>query len=293
MNKWYVRRRKQDVLKDLPDKYYTKIWVDLDPKQRRAYDQMRKTMVAWVEDYKDELERNDPIIAQAVVAQLVRLQQFADGYMMPRLDEQDNQIIKQKRTKDGDYKDVPQWIMTDPSSKLDTLMDLLRDREDDQVVIFSQFKSVINLLQERLQAEKITYGLLTGDVSQQDRANNVQAFQSGALRVFVGTIAAGGVGITLTAASTVIFIDRSWSPAINLQAEDRCHRIGQKEAVEIIDLMARNTVDLGKAQQLAVKWKWLQMLLGDKVEPEKIINELQLEGVDNDKAIESIRNEYE
>ena len=64
--------------------------------------------------------------------------------------------------------------------------------------------------------------------------------------MFAGTIAAGGVGITLTAASTVVFLDRSWSPAINAQAEDRLHRIGQKDAVQVVDIMARGTVDLGR-----------------------------------------------
>ena len=271
MAPWFVRRRKEEVLTDLPDKYYTRIWVDLSPPQRKAYDQMRKTMVAWCEEYADELKNNDPIIAQAVVAQLVRLQQYADAYVVPILDENGDQIIKKKwNSKTEQYDDKPQWGVSDPSSKLDVLMDLIKDRGDEQIVVFSQFKSVISLLEQRLKREKIAYGLLTGDVSQQDRAKAVQDFQQGKLRVFAGTIAAGGVGITLTAASTIVFIDRSWSPAINLQAEDRLHRIGQKDAVEVIDLMARNTVDLGKAQQLAMKWKWIQVLLGDTVDLDRL-----------------------
>lgn len=285
MKPWFVRRRKEDVLLDLPDKYYTRIWVDLTPAQRKAYDQMRKTMVAWCEEYSDELERNDPIIAQAVVAQLVRLQQYADGYVVPQLDENGRQVVKKVWNKKLEqYEEKLQWSIDDPSSKLDVLMDLIRDRDGEQIVVFSQFRSVIELFEKRLLREKIPYGLLTGSVSQEDRARNVQAFQSGEIQVFAGTIAAGGVGITLTKARTIIFIDRSWSPAINLQAEDRLHRIGQKDAVEVIDLMARNTVDLGRAQKVATKWKWLQILLGDEVDLDRFAQVMK--GEDNGNTIE-------
>jgi SNF2 family DNA or RNA helicase len=242
-------------------------------------------MVAWCEEYSDELERNDPIIAQAVVAQLVRLQQYADGYVVPQLDENGRQVVKKVWNKKLEqYEEKLQWSIDDPSSKLDVLMDLIRDRDGEQVVVFSQFRSVIELFEKRLLREKIPYGLLTGSVSQEDRARNVQAFQSGEIQVFAGTIAAGGVGITLTKARTIIFIDRSWSPAINLQAEDRLHRIGQKDAVEVIDLMARNTVDLGRAQKVATKWKWLQILLGDEVDLDRFAQVMK--GEDNGSTIE-------
>jgi len=280
---WFVRRRKKDVLPDLPDKYYSRLWVELGPKQRRAYDEMRKTMVAWCESHKDEIMREDPIIAQAVVVQLIRLQQFSAGYLVPLLDENGNQVykIRRKKHKDGTIEEIPtpQWEMTDPSAKLDALMELLEDRGDEQIIIFSQSKAVINLLAKRLEKADISYGLLTGDVKQEVRDQYIKDFQAGRRRVFAGTIKAGGVGITLTAASTVVFIDRWWSPSINLQAEDRAHRIGQTEAVEIIDIMARNTVDLGRYQQIATKWEWLQKLMGDEVDAVEVIKELDLKQV--------------
>jgi SNF2 family DNA or RNA helicase len=267
MKPWFVRHLKEDVLPDLPDKYYSRRWVDLDPKQRKAYDQMRKTMIAWVEEHEEELE--SPVIANAVVSQLVRLQQYANAYLIPKLDSNGNQVIKlvKKKDKDGnvEIREVPQYDAIDPSSKLDAVMELLEDRPNAQIIIWSKFKSVINLLATRLDAAQVTYGLLTGDVSQTDRTKHVQEFQSGKLRVFAGTIAAGGEGITLTAASTVVFIDREWSPSKNTQAEDRAHRIGQKSAVEVIDIMARNTVDLGKAQRVYQKGVWLKQMLGDRV----------------------------
>jgi len=224
-------------------------------------------MVAWVEEHESEIE--NPIIANAVVSQLVRLQQYANAYLIPKLDADGNQVIKlvKKVDKEGnvEIREVPQYEVTDPSTKLDAVMELLEDRPDAQIIIWSKYKTVVNLLASRLRAKEIPFGLLTGDVSQTDRTKYVQGFQSGKLRVFAGTIAAGGEGITLTAASTVVFIDREWSPSKNAQAEDRAHRIGQKNAVEIIDIMARNTVDLGKAQRVWQKSVWLKQMLGDEV----------------------------
>jgi SNF2 family DNA or RNA helicase len=138
------------------------------------------------------------------------------------------------------------------------------DETDGQVVVFSRFKQLVRLVGKRLQRAGISYGMLTGDTPQEDRGKLVKRFQRGELRVFVGSIAAGGVGITLHASSTVVFLDRDWSPALNSQAEDRLHRIGQKSAVQVIDIMARNTVDLGKMQRLELKKEWIRRILGDK-----------------------------
>jgi SNF2 family DNA or RNA helicase len=233
-----VRRRKEEVLKDLPDKYYTTEHVELSPKQRTAYEQMRKDMIAWVGEQQDR-----PLVAPVVIAKLVRLQQFAAAYMED----------------DGSGG----WRMGEPSSKLDSLMERVED-SDEPIVVFSQFKQLVNLANERLARAGVPYITITGDVPPGDRGKAVQLFQTGARRIFTGTIGAGGVGITLTAASTVVFLDRGWSPALNLQAEDRLHRIGQTNAVQVIDYVARGTVDLGRMQRLEEKWEWIKALLGDK-----------------------------
>jgi SNF2 family DNA or RNA helicase len=233
-----VRRLKKDVLPDLPDKYYTELWVDLSPSQRKAYDEMKQEMIAWIGAHEDT-----PLVAPVVIAQLIRLQQFAAAHM--------------EQTDEG-------FRMSEPSSKIDMLMDILEDNPGEQVVVFSQFKQLINLTNARLQKAGISYVAYTGDVSKGDRDRNVDAFQAGDARVFTGTIKAGGVGITLTAASTVVFLDRDWSPALNGQAEDRLHRYGQENAVQVIDIIARNTVDLGRMQRLEQKWEWIRRLLGDK-----------------------------
>lgn len=310
MDSWFTRRRKQDVLQDLPDKYYTRLWVDLHPKQRKGYDQMKKTMAAWVEQHKDGLDREDPIIMNAAVTQLIRLQQFAAGYVIPKINNGepiyfDEYIYKRKHKghKRGEcpYKhillgdpeltfaitervpcrDVQQFEVTDPSAKLDTVMEYLSDN-DEQIVIWSQFKSVVNLFATRLEKADIPYGLLTGDVGQVERDKAMSDFQAGKTRVFTGTIAAGGTGIQLQNSSTSMFLDRVWSPSINTQAEDRQHRIGQVNAVQVIDIMARNTVDLGKAQKIAMKHKWLSLMLGDTVDADYLAEQMAEEIVLDD-----------
>lgn len=264
MAPFFLRRLKQDVLKDLPDKYYTQLWVDLTPQQRKAYDEMKKHMVAWL-DAKSEEELESPMVASVIVSQLTRLQQFAVAYM-----EQVGTVIK--KDKEGkELPPMPKYTMSEPSTKLDVLMDIIEDNPDEQIVVFSQFKQIITLLARRLEKKGITYGLLTGDVKSEDRERAIDAFQDGKLRVFAGTIAAGGVGITLTAASTVVFLDRAWSPSDNRQAEDRLHRIGQANAVQVIDIIARSTVDLGRRQKLIQKAGWIQKILGD---PEAVQEEV-------------------
>lgn len=242
MDPFYVRRRKVDVLKDLPEKYYTDIWVELDPKQRKAYDQMKKEMIAWLET-QDETK---PLVAPVVIAQLVRLQQLAAAYADVTYDE---------------AKGGSSVSLTEPSSKLDALMQILEDNPDEPIVVFSQFKQLINLAAARLDRAGIANVRITGDVSQDDRRIAIEDFQSGSVDVFLGTIGAGGEGITLTRSSTVVFLDRDWSPAKNSQAEDRLHRIGQLNAVEVIDIMAINTVDLGRRQRLEMKKEWIRQLL--------------------------------
>ncbi len=159
-------------------------------------------------------------------------------------------------------------ILSEPSSKLDAVMEIIEELGDRQVVIFSQFAQVIKLLAARLEKKGITHGKFIGDTPADERARIISSFQDGKIQVFAGTISAGGVGITLTAASTVVFVDRSWSAALNLQAEDRLHRIGQKQAVQVIDIIANDTIDRKRIKIIQTKWEWVKRLIGDtKVDP--------------------------
>jgi SNF2 family DNA or RNA helicase len=252
---FYVRRLKADVLASLPDKYYTRLGVDLHPQQRRAYDSMRREMLAWVGEHESE-----PLAAPIVIAQLMRLQQFAVAF--------GEMVAVPKKVALDDGTTETQMVralkLTEPSSKIDLCIDLVENNPDQPMVFFSKSKQVIKLLIARLNKEGYTVGELTGDVSQTARTQVVKDFQSGKIKLFAGTIAAGGVGITLTAASTVIFLDRDWSPSVNKQAEDRLHRIGQKNAVQVIDIIAKDTVDFARLQKIELKWSWLKQILGDK-----------------------------
>lgn len=246
MEPFYVRRRKQDVLTDLPEKYYSERRVDLHPQQARAYKSMKDDMLAWIGEHEHEA-----VMAPVVIAQLTRLQQFACAFA--EFDE-----VKQK------------MILAEPSSKIDETMDIIEEllRAGQQVVVFSQFAQVIKLLATRLDKKGITCGRFIGETPADERSRIVSGFQDGKVQVFAGTISAGGVGITLTAASTVIFIDRSWSNALNLQAEDRLHRIGQKSAVHVIDIIANDTIDAKRIKVIQQKWSWIKRLIGDtKVDP--------------------------
>ena len=233
---YFTRRTKEEVLPDLPEKYYTILEVDLYPKQRKAYDQMKKEMIAWL----DTQDGEKPLAAPAVIAQLIRLQQFALAYA--------------DVTDDG-------VILTDPSAKVDALMQILEDNPDEPIVIFSQFRKAIGLVEERLRRADIGYVRITGDDSNVARGAAVDDFQAGKANVFLGTIGAGSEGITLTRSSTVVFLDRDWTPARNAQAEDRLHRIGQVNAVQVIDLVAARTVDQMRMQKLEMKKEWIRRMI--------------------------------
>lgn len=260
---FYIRRKKEDVLTDLPDKYYSERRVDLHPQQMRAYRSMKENMLAWIGDHEQE-----PVAAPVVIAQLTRLQQFACAFAETDIVKKRFRTCAEKRCENGCLGHEQTVIrLTEPSSKLDAVMEII-ESTGQQVVVFSQFSQMINLLAKRLEAKGITCGKFIGDTPQIERSKILSGFQDGKIQVFAGTISAGGVGITLTAASTVIFIDRSWSNALNLQAEDRLHRIGQKSAVQVIDIIANDTIDAKRIKVIQKKWSWIKRLIGDtKVDP--------------------------
>lgn len=251
MSGFYMRRRKEEVLKDLPAKYRSEIVVDLSAQQRRVYDQMKKDMLAWIGEHEDE-----PVTAKVVVAQLIRLQQFSDAYGVIET------LQKVDRATGNEYTET-HMRLSDPSTKLDAVMEQLVPTGQ-QLVVFSQYSQVIELLGKRLAKAGVPHGVFIGSTSAERRADIIAQFQAGKLQVFAGTIGAGGVGITLTASSTVVFIDRSWSASLNVQAEDRCHRIGQENAVQVIDILAKDTIDAKRIEKINMQWAWIKQLLGDE-----------------------------
>lgn len=248
---FYVRRLKKDVAKELPPKYYSTRVVELAPNQRRVYEEMRKRMLAWVGDREDQM-----LPAPVVVAQLTRLQQFALAYA---------ELVPKKVThRDGSTEIVDEVHLKRPSSKADEFVSIVEDAPDKSFVGFSTSKKMVNLVSAELSRKGIDHGVFTGDTPGHLKTQIVEDFQRGKIRIFLGTIQAGGVAITLHRGDTVVFLDRSWSPSENEQAEDRLHRIGQINPVHVIDIVARDTLDQGRFQRLERKSGWLRKMLGDQ-----------------------------
>ena len=246
---WYVRHLKREkccehhpegVMNWLPDKTYDIVWVDLSPSQRRVYEQMRKNMVAWVGEHEES-----PLVASVVVAQLARLSQMT--LATPEFDE------------DGKIK------LSLPSSKLDALKEILNDNPEKPFVVFTASRQMAYIVSDELERIGIRTDVLSGATRSDDRLTMVDRFQRGEFRVFVGVIQAAAEGIDglQHVTDTAIFLDRSWSTLKNMQAEDRLHRGGQKDTVQIIDIMTKGTLDLGRKQRLETKWAWIKEILGD------------------------------
>lgn len=256
-------------LADLPDKlppvtYY----VELSPKQRRAYNEMLSSALAWIGEREDE-----PLPAKVVVAQLTRLRQFASAYMQSDRVLSPWEIRDQETELSTEDEDIAlteeeiqgllvKWHQTykmiEPSPKLDLLMDLIKDTSG-PIVVFTMFRQMVDLACTRFDKAGIEYINLPPQPGDQ---TVWQKFQEGYGKVFISTIQTGGESIELHRASTVIFLDRSWSPKDNKQAEDRLWRHGQENAVSIINIQAKDTVDQVIEDRLVFKAKNLRRLLG-------------------------------
>jgi SNF2 family DNA or RNA helicase len=244
---FYMRRLKEDVL-DLPEKYFTPINVKLLPSQQKVYDSLKRKFEAWIGEHEDE-----KISVPTVLGRLVRLQQAALASLMfydtGKIDPHTKEPIMKVK-------------LREPSAKLDAFMDWAADIKG-PVVVFSQSVGMIGLAAARLDAAGARIGVYTGSTPDRMRQPIIDDFQAGKLDFFLGTIKAGGEGITLTAASTMAFFDRAWGPFRNKQAEDRCHREGQKNAVQIVDFFAPGTVDKKVRDTNITKWTTLRAVLGD------------------------------
>src|SRR3989338_8195871 len=155
------------------------------------------------------------------------------------------------------------------SSKLDALMEMLEElhSENKRILLFSQFTSMLELIEERLNASHIQYVKLTGQTK--DRATPIKTFQAGKIPVFLISLKAGGVGLNLTAADTVIHYDHWWNPAVEQQATDRAHRIGQDKAVFVYKFITAGTVE-EKIIELQKKKKGLIDALFSETHQEKL-----------------------
>jgi SNF2 family DNA or RNA helicase len=215
-----LRRRKEDVAAELPPKTEIRQNVELAGAQRDLYETIRLAMHERVqaEVQKKGLSRAHIIILDA----LLKLRQVCC----------DPRLVKLEAAR-----------KVAESAKLELLMDLVPEMlsEGRKILLFSQFTSMLALIQERLAAEAIPYVLLTGETT--DRATPIQKFQNGQAPLFLISLKAGGTGLNLTAADTVIHYDPWWNPAVETQATDRAHRIGQTKSVFVYKLITVGTVE--------------------------------------------------
>ena len=129
------------------------------------------------------------------------------------------------------------------NSKLDVLINIINDSSDEKILVFSQFTKVLEVIGKRLNEENISYSYLDGKTSAKDRVKLVEEFNTNNNKVFLISLKAGGTGLNLTSANIVVHFDPWWNPAVEDQASDRAHRIGQKNVVNVIKLIAKGTAE--------------------------------------------------
>lgn len=226
-----LRRSKDLVAKELPPKTEIIRTTELDGKQRDLYETIRASMESRV---KDEIEKKGLARSQIVIL---------DALLKMRQACCDPSLVKLEQARK-----VPE------SAKLDLLMSLVTPivEEGRKILIFSQFTTMLTLIEARLKAASIEWVKLTGQT--RDRNRPIKAFQEGDIPVFLISLKAGGTGLNLTAADTVIHYDPWWNPAVEDQASDRSHRIGQDKPVFVYKLVTEGTVE-EKIQELKEKKK--------------------------------------
>ncbi len=214
-----LRRTKAVVAKELPAKLEQVVWCELSGSQRETYAALAKATREQLSALAGAADQKQS--RMVMLTALLRLRQAAC----------DVRLLGQKAD-DGQG-----------SAKVELLMELLAEATEGghRVLVFSQFVQMLGHIRARLEAEGVSFCYLDGQ--SKDRAEQVQRFQTGSVSVFLISLKAGGTGLTLTAADTVIHFDPWWNPAVEAQATDRAHRIGQSKVVTSYKLISRNTVE--------------------------------------------------
>jgi len=219
LSPFILRRLKKDVLAELPEKTEHKLVSELTQDQKKLYlaywDRLRQE--AMVEIGRQGFEKS----RIKILAGLTRLRQIC---CHPSL------FLENYRGKSG---------------KLEQLQELVRDGVEGghRILIFSQFTTMLKLIGETLKKEKLDYFYLDGSVQAQKRLEMANAFNAGEKKLFLVSLKAGGTGLNLTGADMVIHFDLWWNPAVEDQASDRAHRIGQKRSVQVMKLVSLGTIE--------------------------------------------------
>jgi SNF2 family DNA or RNA helicase len=214
-----LRRMKKDVLKELPPKIESKMIAELTKEQKKVY-------LAYLQQVKGEIaqemkEKGFEKMHIKILAALTRLRQICchPGVFLENY--------------------------TGDSGKMQLLEEILQETLESghRVLLFSQFTSMLQLIELQLKKQKIDYFYLDGSVPAQKRGEMVRSFNEGTGQIFLISLKAGGTGLNLTGADTVIHFDPWWNPAVEDQASDRAYRIGQKNAVQVMKLITQGTIE--------------------------------------------------
>ncbi|MCK5780547.1 MAG: SNF2 helicase associated domain-containing protein, partial [Psychrilyobacter sp.] len=214
-----LRRTKSEVLKELPDKIETNMVLGMDKIQKKYY-------LSYLSQFKGELEEhlgeegfNKSRIK--ILALLTRLRQIC---CTPEL------FIENYKGR---------------STKVEAIMELLEELKSSghKVLVFSQFVKTFGILKNRLDEKKITYFQIDGSTKAKKRLEMCDLFNDGEKDIFLISLKAGGSGLNLTGADVVIHFDPWWNPAVEVQATDRAHRIGQEKVVQVIKLITEGTIE--------------------------------------------------
>ncbi|MBR3006723.1 MAG: SNF2 helicase associated domain-containing protein, partial [Erysipelotrichaceae bacterium] len=238
-----LRRKKADVLSDLPDKLEEVIKVRFDEKQRKLYDS-QVLKVSKIVGNDEEAYRQNKI---AILAELMKLRQVC---CEPSLVYEDF---------DGE------------SAKRQACIELIKAAKEEghKILLFSQFTSMLEILEKELQKEEIAYYTITGATKKEERLKKVDAFNENDVPVFLISLKAGGTGLNLTGADIVIHYDPWWNVAAQNQATDRAHRIGQKRVVTVYKIIAEDSIeekiiDLQEKNEFKLQPEELEAAITDK-----------------------------
>ena len=214
-----LRRKKKDVLTELPDKIINNVIVDLNDDQKKLY-------VSYLEKTKKEI---DETIKK-------------EGFMKSQI------LILSLLTKLRQICISPSLIIDNyngKSSKVESLLDIIKETIDNghKILLFSQFPSALKIVEKELNNKKIESYYLDGSTKSKERIKLVTEFNQNKVPIFLISLKAGGTGLNLTSADVVIHLDPWWNPQVENQATDRAHRIGQKNVVEVIKLIAKGTIE--------------------------------------------------
>ena len=213
-----MRRLKKEVLKELPEKLEEVVYTKFASEQKELYRATEKNIVTNLRQKSGEEVRENKL---QILAELTRLRQICC----------DPSLLYENYTAG--------------SAKLETCMEVIGNALEGghKILLFSQFTSMLQILEKRLKKEKVRYFVLTGSTSKLKRKELVERFQRGEADLFLISLKAGGTGLNLTAADVVIHYDPWWNVAAQNQATDRTHRIGQENEVTVFKLIARDTIE--------------------------------------------------